>query len=180
MIMKKRTFLSVILILLVLCGLRAERPVYRGFVDTGYNFGGPTGAVAHWTLNTTHGVEFIPGRLFVGGGVGVGISTENDRANCYSLPLYAAARYTFGGHRVEPYIDMKAGYAFLWDRERETGKNIGGFYFAPSAGISLPLTTATAVFFGLGYELHNARYTYRGDTNSFNAGGFSLIAGVKF
>lgn len=47
MIMKKRVFLSVILILLALCGLRAERPVYRGFVATGYNFGGPTGAVAH-------------------------------------------------------------------------------------------------------------------------------------
>lgn len=179
--MEKRTFVTVLLIAFMACFVQAQRPAYRGFIDSGYNFGGDSGAVGHWFLNSTHGVDFIPDRLFVGGGVGVGISTGDDHAVCYSMPLYAAARYTFSGHKVAPYLDVKAGYAFLWDKGRETGRNIGGFYFSPSAGVALPLTGSSSAYFGLGYSLQRAGYTVANvDPKHFNAGGFYLTLGVTY
>lgn len=180
----KRSILILFLLFTSVCGsvMMAQSPAYRGFIDTGYSFGIGARSASKWVLSTAHGAEFIPGKLFVGGGVGLGISTESNH-EVYNMPVFANARYTFSDLKVAPFIDMKAGYGFLWDKNHPGG-NEGGFYFAPTAGISLPVGGDVRVNFGVTYTLQRACYTTKDHGNTHrhtcDDGGFGLLMGVEF
>lgn len=185
--MRKSLFL---LIILCITSVSSAQSNYRGFINSGYSFGVGEYGFDQWNINTVHGVEFLHNSLFIGGGVGFGVSTENHRLKTYSIPVFADVRYTVGNLKVKPYIDMKAGYSELIDEEHDGGGyNSGGFYFSSSIGVSLPVVRKTSVHIGLGYTYNRAIYEFSyipgdGKTGSenktFNAGGITLSVGVSF
>lgn len=176
-------FISFILGMISVCNLQAQDSIYRGYIDTGYSFGAGDRSTPQWLLQTVHGVDFIPEHLFVGGGVGVGIAVESGE-EAYSLPIFADARYTIGSHKVRPFVDMRAGYSLIWN-SKHPGGNEGGFYFAPSVGVTVPVASGIAINAGLGYTVARAHYK-KGDSPSnsqkfdYNAGGVNLMVGVTF
>ena len=164
------------------CSLQAQGIEYRGYIDTGYSFGAGDRSKPQWLLQTVHGMDFIPGHLFVGGGVGVGIAVESGE-KAYSLPVFADVRYTLGDSKVRPYADIRTGYSFIWD-SKHPGGNEGGFYFAPSVGVMVPVSSGVAINAGLCYMLSRAHYSYGHGINrentDYNAGGMGLMVGVTF
>ena len=100
----KKSF--IIIILLFITSVSFAQVNYRGFVDTGYTFGVGEYGFNQWNINTIHGVEVFHSSLFLGGGIGVGISTENDRIKTYSIPVFADVRYTVSGLKFKPYLDI--------------------------------------------------------------------------
>ncbi len=180
----KHCIIASLLVLVTFFGLSAQRPAYRGYYDTGFTFGGGGKAIPQWHFRTTQGVDFIDGQLFAGLGAGVGISTNSDEHTAVSVPVYANARYTFGHARLRPFADLKGGYAMLWNKNRNTGHNQGGFYFSPSAGVSLVVGSGCEVNFGVGYTLIRAHYESGMGLNKvsekYNPGGITLHAGVSF
>lgn len=154
-------------------GCMAAEPEYRGFADFGYSFGTGMYGFPQLMINTTHGLDLVPGQFFVGAGTGVGIAAERQTHTAVSVPVYADARYTFTRPKVKPTVDLKAGYGFVF---KESGYR-GGLYFAPTAGVSFGLASRSELHVGLGYVIQNARCN---SNDTFNAGGFLLTAGVSF
>ena len=181
--MMKKVLLILGFMLCWVCG-SAQAPAYKGNIETGYSFGVGDHSVAQWLLQTVHGVDFIPDRLFVGGGIGLGISVESD-VEAYTFPIFVDARYKFGQKRVRPYADMRAGYSFVWN-DHHPGGNEGGFYFAPSVGVAFKVSSALECNVGLGYTVQRAHYEFRSDPHynptriNYNAGGLNLTVGLSF
>jgi hypothetical protein len=85
---------------------------------------------------------------------------------------------------VKPFADLKIGYANMWDDDADGGGNTtGGFYFAPSVGIT---TTAGKIGFNIaiGYSVICAKYEKDLEpiliTDKYNAGGLFLTVGISF
>ncbi|WP_321479073.1 hypothetical protein [uncultured Bacteroides sp.] len=79
-------------------------------------------------------------------GLGTGLSSYEKML----LPIYGNIQYFF--HKKEtkyrPYIDCNTGYSFIL-----ASKANGGFYFQPSVGIQIKITSKTNLQIGIGYEL---------------------------
>lgn len=181
----KKTFIFILVSFIT--SLSVAQSSYRGFVNTGYSFGSGEYGFNQWHVNTVHGVDLFQNSLFIGGGIGFGISTESDRYKTYSLPVFADVRYTLCNLKVNPYIDMKIGYSELFDEEKDGGgDNSGGLYISPSVGVSLPLARKTSIHVGIGYTYNQAKFGYidtftlERNSKRFNAGGFTLSVGVSF
>ena len=184
----KKLFILILVSFITTISVAQSR--YRGFVNTGYSFGSGEYGFSQWHINTVHGVDLFHNNLFIGGGIGLGISTESDILKTYSLPVFADVRYTLCNLKVRPYIDMKIGYSELFEEKHDGGGyKSGGFYISPSAGISLPVTKNTSTHVGIGYTYNQAKYefSYIPETGSmgrnnkrFNAGGLTLSVGVSF
>ena len=184
---------KIIALTVALCvaSVAMSRNYYRGFVNTGYSFGHGDHGFSQWQVNTVHGIKFLANRLFVGGGIGLGISTDSDKIRTYSMPVFADVRYTGSGLIIiKPYIDVKVGHSELIDTAHDGGgDNDGGFYLSPSVGVSLPIMGVVSVNIGLGYTYNRAKHEYSpvpgtGETKhveeKFNAGGITLNIGVSF
>ncbi len=184
----KKSF--ILIILLFITSVSFAQINYRGSVNTGYTFGVGEYGFNQWNINTIHGVEVLHSSLFLGGGIGVGISTESDRLKTYSIPVFADVRYTVSSLKFKPYLDMKIGYSELIDEEHDGGGyNSGGLYLSPSIGVSLPLAGKTFIHIGLGYTYNKAIYEFSyipgtgkngSENKTFNAGGLTLSVGVSF
>lgn len=107
----KKLFILILVSFITTISVAQSR--YRGFVNTGYSFGSGEYGFSQWHINTVHGVDLFHNNLFIGGGIGLGISTESDILKTYSLPVFADVRYTLCNLKVKPYIDMKIGYSEL-------------------------------------------------------------------
>lgn len=184
----KKLFILILVSFITTISVAQSR--YRGFVNTGYSFGSGEYGFSQWHINTVHGVDLFHNNLFIGGGIGLGISTESDILRTYSLPVFADVRYTLCNLKVRPYIDMKIGYSELFDEEHDGGgDNSGSLYISPSVGVSLPVTKKTSIHVGIGYTYNQAKYEFSyipgtgsmGRNNTrFNAGGLTLSVGVSF
>lgn len=182
--------ISISIIVSLITSISVAQSSYRGFVNTAYSFGSGEYGFNQWHINTVHGVVLFHNRLFIGGGIGLGISTESDRLKTYSLPVFADVRYTLSNLKVKPYIDMKIGYSELFDEEHDGGgDNSGGLYIFPSAGVSLPVARKTSIHVGVGYTYNRAKYEFSyipgtgslgRDSKRFNAGGLTLSVGFSF
>jgi hypothetical protein len=172
------------------CVSYAQSSHYKGFVDLGYSFGHGDYGSDQIFVTTTHGATILSDKLFVGAGVGFGVSTGTNVDKTYTVPVYAASRYTFNQRAVKPFVDLKIGYAGMSNEEKDGGGDItGGFYLAPSFGIS---TSAGRVDFNvsLGYSVIRAKYeaflepdiesSLRTLNERYNAGGVFLTLGVSF
>jgi hypothetical protein len=172
------------------CVSYAQSSHYKGFVDLGYSFGHGDYGFDQIFVTTTHGATILSDKLFVGAGVGFGISTGSNTDRTYTVPVYAASRYTFDQRMIKPFVDLKIGYAGMSNEERDGGGDITrGFYLAPSLGIG---ASAGKVDFNvaLGYSVIRAKYeaSLEPDLKSsvitlnehYNAGGVFLTLGVSF
>lgn len=161
--------------------ISAQSPRYKAFVNTGYAFSNGERTFDQWMINTAHGVEICPDHLFIGGGVGFGVSTESSNPTSYSLPVFADVRYSIGEWKVRPFIDIKAGYGFLWNDEYNL---YGGFYFHPNTGICIPLSYRNDLSLGIAYTLHNAYYRKQSNSKrqdiNIKAGGVAIMLGISF
>jgi hypothetical protein len=120
----------------------------------------------------------------LGAGIGVGTSVESNIGHTYTIPLYAASRYTLNKNSVKPFADLKIGYAGMWNEDSDGGGDTsGGFYIAPSVGIT---TDAGKIEFNIaiGYSVVRAEYEEYYEptpiTNKYNAGGLFLTLGISF
>ncbi|MCM1483587.1 MAG: hypothetical protein NC043_04565 [Muribaculaceae bacterium] len=181
------------LIIACICALaaiaaNAQSPVhYEGRIETGYQLGtADRHKMDEWIISTTHGVSLFADRLFLGGGIGFGITTNQGNFTYHNIPIYADIRYTLSSLKVQPYVDVKIGTAKLND-----GGLIGGgydgdfkFYIAPTAGIIIPLNRLFSPNAAVGYTYQNAYYRYGAtgfpmpSPDHFNAGGVTFSAGI--
>jgi len=142
---------------------------YRGFIESGVGFGrgdfeyNHTGNSTMITyLSTSHGYRFNP-HLYLGVGVEYNYySSSEGRFMLDYLPVFLNLRTNFSNGKISPFLDVKAGYAFV-----EPDK---GIYVNPIFGVSFSLSTKTAVYVGLGGNLQ----TYFAD--SYQSG--SVISGI--
>jgi hypothetical protein len=72
----KKLFILILVSFITTISVAQSR--YRGFVNTGYSFGSGEYGFSQWHINTIHGVDLFHNNLFIGGGIGLGISTESD------------------------------------------------------------------------------------------------------
>lgn len=120
---------------------------YRGFVDVSNGLDCANGDYA-FELTTTHGFQINP-RIFVGGGIGLGVYLYRENV---ALPFFADFRFTFLKSRITPYIDVKAGYSPIPDT---------GAYFSPTVGCHFSFKEKFGMNVGLGYtmqEYYRSRY----------------------
>lgn len=173
--------------------MHADRPTYLGIIETGYSVGYDESSLNLWAVNTAHGIKMLNNHIFIGAGIGFGISTDAYHLKTYILPLFANIRYTLPLKNFAPYIDIKTGYAELTEETHDGGGDIhGGYYLAPSIGISKNISNRASIYIGVGYSLiqasyrgslaesHGPSYTDESYVNKFNAGGFNMAIGFTF
>jgi hypothetical protein len=187
--MKRITLFSATMIVSLIvacfpCMSYARNAHYKGFADVGYSTCNGNYGFKQVFVNTTHGVSMLSDRLFVGAGVGIGSSIDSNIEDVYTLPIYAASRYTLNKYEVKPFVDLKIGYAGMWNEDTDGGGDLnGGFYLAPSLGIS---TTEGKIGLNIaaGYSVVRAKYEENLEplfiTDKFNAGGLFLTLGISF
>ena len=162
-------------------GLAAGCNMGHSMKTQGYDRFGST-AYPTLTLTTTHGSQ-LSRQLFVGAGAGasVGYCIGPSRV-VYSIPVYAACRYTPMQGRYSMALGLRLGYSFGFGREL----NPDGPYLSPSAGIRIALRSRLAVNLSLSYVLQrqgvNTIYTdYR--TTEFehlSLHGLMAVANLEF
>lgn len=159
---------------------------YRGNAETGFVIGGGDYGQTEWILQTTHGYQFIPTYLFVGGGVGVGVPT-GDKLKASAM-LYGDIRSHFTKTTFSPFVDIQLGYQ--WNRNDNVAKhgyNIqDGFYFSPAIGVNYALNRTISFDLSVGYTLAEAPIYFGTSTadgvphETKNIGGFTVKLGVNF
>ena len=126
---------------------------YRGIIEAGL-YAGDYGEIK---LDIVNGVQISP-YVFVGGGMGI----RYDFDWGVLLPLFANARVYFINRKITPYVSTDLGYSFAWNKESK-----GGLYFAFTPGISIKITSKSAVNIGTGFGLQNINYSNYDDNNPY-------------
>lgn len=157
---------------------------YKGFIETGYAAGVGIHRANQLDILTTHGMTF-GNNLFIGVGFGVNLLYPNENGDVFAhrpggastdkfhynnekavmIPLYGDIKYNFGNSAVRPFIEIKAGAAFLanshavsicdgWIDDKE------GLYFCPTIGLNIPMSRRAAINIGLSYNLMSQKYYY--------------------
>jgi hypothetical protein len=187
--MKKLNLIAVAIVVIIAacipCKSYTRNAHYSGFADLGYSTGHGKYGFKQVFVTTTHGVSILSNSLFIGAGIGFGASLDTSNIdNTYTLPIYAASRYTLNEKYIKPFLDLKIGYAHMWDEVACGGGNTtGGFYLAPSVGITTP---AGKIGFNIaiGYSVIRAKYEKDLEpiliTDKYNAGGLFMTLGVSF
>lgn len=162
---------------------------YRGNVETGFVFGGGDWGKTQWIVQTTHGYQVIPSYLFVGGGVGLGVFTDQKNLR-FSTQLFGDVRSHFPlKSKFSPFVDVKMG--FEWNRNNNTDKRTNpyeiqdGFYFSPSVGVNYALNEKFGLDLSIGYTLNTVPTYYWSNGVQKNRqfkdiGGFTLRLGFDF
>lgn len=197
-IMRQHVFL--LLILLFPSLLRAQEDTskdlspqtgYRAFVSlsVGCHIGHSmlsshygTTAYPSTLVTTTHGYQ-LNRQFFVGIGTGatLGFAAGYSRG-IYSVPLFAAVRYTPMQGRYSMVLGLRAGNTFGFGKEL----NPDGYFITPSAGIRIALKPSLALNFTLAYVLQrqgvNTIYTYYRTTpyEHFSMHGIMAAAHLEF
>lgn len=110
-------------------------------------------------LTTTHGVQLAE-KFFIG--AGTGILTDIHFA---AMPLYTDFRFDFfNGKKVNPFVDLKAGYALTI-----THFDDSGLYLNPTVGVRIRLTERMGINIGLSFPIIITI-----------DGGISIKAGIDF
>ena len=185
--MKK--LLPILIILILAFDSKSQTAIYRGNVEIGYQIGTGSGMkIDQLMVSTTHGAVFGNGRWFAGAGIGFGCST-NYTPRLYTFPVYGAFRYMVTSVRLRPYIEMKLGYSVcgISGSIYGSGSYKGGVCTSPSVGITVPLNSALALDFGVGYAYQRVSYEspftgsgYPIVKSHFNGGGWFLKAALAF
>lgn len=167
----------------------AQQVEYRGFVEAHYSFGSSEYATNQVVATTSHGVKLLDSRLFLGGGIGFGVSTGIDQLKVFNLPLFADLRYSFTKGKARPFVASKMGFAHLFDENHDDGVyHDGGFFVLPSIGAAFPVLKCRELTVDLGYAYHSATvewWNYPPNTQShvrkgYNAGGIVISVGLSF
>lgn len=184
----KRIAIFFFLIALSWC-VHAQQVGYKGFVEAHYSFGFSEYATNQFVATTSHGVKLLDSRLFLGGGVGFGVSTGIDQIKVFNLPLFADFRYFFTTGKVRPFVASKMGFAYLFDENHDGGSyHDGDFFVLPSIGAAFPLLKCSELTVDLGYAYHSAIvewWNYPPNAQShvrkgYNAGGIVISIGLSF
>lgn len=186
--MKNSKLIAVAIVALIAactpCKSYSQNAHYSGFADLGFSTGGGYYGLKQIFITSTHGVSVLSDKLFFGAGTAIGTSVESNIGQTYMLPIYAASRYTFNKSCVKPFVDLKIGYAGMWNEDTDGGGDTsGGLYIAPSVGIT---TNAGKIDFNIaiGYSVICAEYEEYYEptpvTNKYNAGGLFLTVGISF
>lgn len=147
-------------------------------------------ATAQIGVATSHGAYFVKPQLFVGAGASVGFNVDADYYNTI-YPIYGDIRKDFAINRLfTAFIDAKAGYTFNGKlTENNTDSRINyGFYCYPSAGLRVKTSERCGIYLKVGYTYQDATLTYMersntssdGNSQKYNAGGFSVSVGFSF
>lgn len=144
---------------------------YRGFVDVGY-IESLNDKSSSFEITTTHGYLFNP-YIFLGGGVGVDFSIDDD---VVAVPIYGDFKVNFCKANNSPFFDFKLGFS-VGDRP--------GYYVAPALGIRFGLLDKKAINISVGYryqeqvELDSNFYNFY-SKNETPIIGLSIKVGLEF
>ena len=172
--MKKKLFLSLLLVSLVILPALAQRDYslraggYCGYVDAGGLVAPSDDEMNSFTISTTHGYFFNP-YFFLGAGVGI---ESYIQSNVYSIPLYATLRANFVDNWVTPYIDVRLGTAMI-----PNSYDKAYLYFNPSLGVSIGVSSNLALNISVGYRGILFTNSYYGSEMSNAA---SIKLGLQF
>lgn len=167
----------------------AQQVGYKGFIEAHYSFGAGEYATNQLVVTTSHGVKLLNSHLFLGGGIGFGVSTEIDELKIYNLPLFADLRYSFSNGKVRPFVAGKIGSAYLFEKNHDGGYyHDGGFFVLPSIGAAFTVLKHSEITASLGYAYHSATvewWNYPPNSQShvrkgYNAGGILISIGISF
>lgn len=139
---------------------------YAGFVELGGGLGLNT-AGAFVNMTTSHGYQIIP-QLFTGIGAGAHFDIEN---SLISVPTFVDIRYNILDNNITPFLDVKAGYAFL---------DLQGVYFSPSLGCRFGLSDNIALNLSFNYQLQGAKASYEYYDWTIKLHYLGLRLGVEF
>ena len=180
----------ILLFLIVLSwNAHAQQVGYKGFIEAHYSFGTGEYATNQFVVTTSHGVKLLDNHLFLGGGIGFGVSTEIDELKVFNLPLFADLRYSFLYGKVRPFAASKIGFAYLFDENHDGGHyHDGGFFVFPSIGAAFSVLKHSELTVSLGYAYHPATvewWNYPPSSQShirkgYNAGGILISVGLSF
>lgn len=151
------------------------RTDYQGEVQLGYSIGS-TGSYDRVNIHTLHGVRFND-YLFAGIGAGLDIYTGVDffdgdpatrevqygtRAQL-AIPVYLNVRgFLPVATRLDIFAGVDVGYSIDISKKATLGTDMNGFLCMPQAGLAYKMKDGSAFTFTFGYELGNARNTYKG------------------
>ncbi len=185
--MKKLFVLS--LMVFTFLGVQAQNVKGKGFFEVNYSFLGSNERADNQLLVTaSYGVSFCDGHLFTGGGIGFGISTEEDIYPC-NIPIFADIRCSFTNGNVKPFIAGKVGYGLLSivPLIGDCGYS-GGLFASPSIGIAISAFNHNDIIINVGYTYHSACFHWIDSSGpiitdrseKYNAGGFKVSLGLSF
>ena len=165
-------------------GYDYKKKGYVGIVEIGLTDFPPVGGGSNLpmaTINVINGYQFNP-YVFLGGGVGADISSQN----IFNIPVFLDARFNFTKTRVSPFFDLPIGYNLQIVRtpaydsygysQAATQTLSHGLVFNPSFGVRIAVNKKMAVSIGVGYKLlaiNQSVTDYSGNTTS----AFGLIHG---
>lgn len=100
-------------------------------------------------------------------GLGIGI----EAFHISMMPLFADARYYFLNDRFTPFINLKAGYAFPLENQKDYNRNVdlkskGGLMGGIELGYIKSLSNSTKFTFSLGYRYQ--RIVQTGQMDQYN------------
>ena len=134
------------------------------------------------TLTTTHGYQ-VSRQLFLGVGTGATAGfAAGHSTGIYSIPVFAAVRYTPMEGRYSMALGLRVGNSFGFGKEL----NPDGIYASPSAGLRIGLKSNLALNLTLAYVLQrqgvNTIYTYYRSTKyeHFPLHGIMATAHMEF
>ena len=123
------------------------------------------------SISTAHGYQFWPYLYIAAGG---GIDRYMNYRQTFS-PLFFRINSEFIKKKVTPFVQLDAGYAFMWKQDvSNTGNgydfkyydNKGGLYIAATTGIRIYTRSQASVVISVGYRRHNSssvfEYNYQG------------------
>ncbi len=172
MFMKKFYFLIFLLFGTITIAGAQNRVHYQGEVSLGYGIGTGTYNIDRVPINTVHGARICQ-YLFVGGGTGVDIYTEDGNSEVF-VPLFASAKAYLPINKSFSLLGMlNLGYGVFASSADEDNID-GGFYAYPQVGCSLKLSPKKrqAFDFTLGY--HSQSLSKKGVSANFGSFAFKV------
>lgn len=101
----------------------------------------------------------------------VGVGTGVEAYHVSMLPVFGDVRYYFLSDRFTPFINLKAGYAFPLENQKDVNRNVdlkshGGLMGGIEFGYVQTLSNSTKFTFSLGYRYQHLEQT--GVMNEYN------------
>ena len=143
---------------------------YRGFFETGYNFGVGDYKEGRVEMSTIHGSQVLP-MLFIGAGVGVSYWFDSETV---AIPIFADFRLNAPTGSISPFLDLKMGYSPF---------DISGIYGNFSIGCRFSTGKKGGINLSIGYQIQRGEvaedYSYYYG-KSISANGIGVKVGFDF
>lgn len=123
---------------------------YEGIVEFGYGAKSGKYGLDVAKLNVINGYR-INKMLFVGGGIGLRMFTQNGSS---MIPVFADVRASFTEKSVSPYASFSAGMAF----NTSYGFKDAGFLFNPEIGIQFNKNKDFLFHISIGYDMQQMKF----------------------